>query len=101
MGVSETRHLKESSEKQDAKNQSLPVFIRPKHLGIVIVGGTRRAWELAQSILESVPAVSVKIVSPFLDPAFIDMQSEHPGMQLLQKAFAIDDAEGMQLVFIV
>lgn len=83
-----------------AENGSLPVFLKPEHLKILVIGGQQPALDLIRTILDSAPEAPVKVVHRDIDPAIMEWQRTHPTLEVVRKDFRLADAEGTQLIFI-
>lgn len=70
-----------------AKNPLFPIFLKPDHLNILIIGGGRVAAEKLHYLLKSSPAANVTIVAPQISNEVLELVSKHQYSKIILRKY--------------
>ena len=88
--------LKNSSD----SNKLFPIFLKLEDLPVLIVGGGNIALEKLNAILENSPQTKIKLVAVAISESIKILASRHQNIQLQEKAFKVEDLDGIYIVII-
>lgn len=69
------------------KNPLFPIFLKPDHLNILIIGGGRVAAEKLHYLLKSSPAANVTVVAPQISNEVLELVSKHQYSKIILREY--------------
>ena len=81
-------------------NPLFPVFLKLENMRVLLVGGGHVGLEKIQAILGNAPQASVTMVARELLPHTRQWVQQHPGVRVVERAFADTDLEDQEIAFI-
>lgn len=82
------------------KNTFYPVFLKLKHLRVLVVGGGVCGLEKLTALLSQCPEAGITVVGESIDERIRHLAAIHPSVHLLQKAFSPGDLFDKELAII-
>ncbi|MCU0416161.1 MAG: bifunctional precorrin-2 dehydrogenase/sirohydrochlorin ferrochelatase [Cytophagaceae bacterium] len=90
--------MKSSTDIVAEGNLLFPVFFRLERLFVVVIGGGAVGTEKVTAILTNSPMAKIKVVAPEIRAEIENLQSFHPGLELVYKTYEASDLMGADLV---
>jgi siroheme synthase-like protein len=90
----------ESTPLPGEQNPLFPVFLKLETLRVLLVGGGYVALEKLQALLDNAPSVQVDLVATEIFPAMRSFLTDKPQVHAVERAFAVEDLDGKDIVFI-
>ncbi len=84
----------------ESRNNLFPVFLKLRNISTLLVGGGNVGLEKLEALIKNDPEVNVTIVSKTFLPEISMLSQSHQQIDLIQRAFAVEDLEGRDLVIL-
>lgn len=84
--------------KNDDSNFLFPVFLKLEQLNLLIIGGGKIALEKLHTVMANSPATKITLVAKEIIAEVKELAANHPHLQLLERAYTIDDLNDANLV---
>jgi siroheme synthase-like protein len=81
-------------------NVLFPIFLKLDELNVLLVGGQFAGTEKATAILRNSPNTPLKIVAKSFSDKIIQLKTEYPQIELIQRPFEDSDLENIDLLFL-
>ncbi|MDF5690891.1 precorrin-2 dehydrogenase/sirohydrochlorin ferrochelatase family protein [Aquirufa aurantiipilula] len=82
----------------EAQNRLFPIFLKLEQLDVLVVGGGNVALEKASAMLRNAPDSKISMVAPFFREETLAYLKDYPQVQLIHRAFEVQDLDGRDLV---
>jgi len=99
MQPSPSQNTAEALPESDKGNPLFPVFIKLNELHTLLVGAGAVGLEKLNSIVKNSTEARITIIAKEVHDAIEEMVLVNPNVTLKQKAFSVDDLEGVDIVF--
>ncbi len=84
----------------ESRNNLFPVFLKLRNINTLLVGGGNVGLEKLEALIKNDPEVNVTIVSKTFLPEISVLSQSYQQIDLIQRAFAVEDLEGRDLVIL-
>lgn len=81
-------------------NTLFPVFLKLENLRLLIVGGGKIGLEKLGTVLRHAPVTNITLIAPVIDPDIRELAASHTQVQLLEKVYALQDLDDIDLVIV-
>ncbi|MFL5764723.1 MAG: TSUP family transporter [Bacteroidia bacterium] len=96
--LTENPALSSQIDKNAARNNLFPVFLKLEQLNVLIVGGGKIGLEKISAVLNNSPATKVTLVARSILPEIAAFREKSGQLQILEKEFELRDLNGKDLV---
>ncbi len=79
-------------------NKLFPVFLKLEEMRLLIVGGGKIGLEKLHAVLHNSPSTKIKLVAIAISEEVRLLAEQHPNLHLIERAYHIQDLEGVDLV---
>lgn len=84
----------------DTGNKLFPLFVKLERMRLLLVGAGNVGREKLQTVLQNSPATRVTVVAPVIGEGVLELLADHPGVQLLERAYHRCDVEHADIVIV-